>query len=194
MYTVMLVDDDDHILRALRRLLILTPCVYEGGEYAFEVVGFTSPKAALDHARAHPIDAVLSDYRMAELDGVAFLKAFREIQPDAARLILSGHADLHALMGAINEAQVFRYLSKPWNDIELVTSLAEALASRNVHLENRRLAEQARQRVPERHPQDAGPDMTEVNWGPDGSVIVEDLGSFETVEQITDFNLDRLKR
>ncbi len=180
-YRIMLVDDEENILKALRRVLANTPCIYDGVEYPVRVETFTSTDAALDYARHNPLDLVLSDYRMPGKDGVAFLREFREIQPHAARLILSGYADLNAVIGAINEAQIYRFLNKPWNDYELVSSIAQALAYRNLMLENLRLADQARlnngimsaQDFERKRLEEQEPGITQVNWGPDGSVILD---------------------
>lgn len=182
MYRIMLVDDEENILKALRRLLVATPCIYDGVEYKVKVETFTSPDEALAFARHNAVDLVLSDYRMPGRDGVQFLKEFKDIQPNAARLILSGYADLNALMGAINEAQIYRFLSKPWNDYELVSSVAQALAYRNLMLENQHLADKARvehgvmtpQELERRRLEEEEPGITKVNWAPDGSVILED--------------------
>lgn len=181
MYRIMLVDDEENILKALRRVLINTPCIYEGIEYPVRVEIFTSADEALKYARHNAVDLVLSDYRMPGKDGVAFLKEFKEIQPHAARLILSGYADLNAVIGAINEAQIYRFLNKPWNDYELVSSIAQALAYRNLMLENLHLADKARvekgamtaQELERKRLEEQEPGITQVNWGPDGSVILD---------------------
>ena len=182
MYRIMLVDDEENILKALRRVLVATPCVYDGVEYPIRVETYTSPDEALAYARHNTVDLVLSDYRMPGKDGVRFLKEFREIQPNAARLILSGYADLNALMGAINEAQIYRFLNKPWNDYELVSSIAQALAYRNLMLENQHLADQVRveagamtaEELERQRLEEQEPGITKVNWGPDGSVIFDE--------------------
>jgi response regulator RpfG family c-di-GMP phosphodiesterase len=181
MYRIMLVDDEENILKALRRVLINTPCIYEGIEYPVRVETFTSADEALNYAHHNAVDLVLSDYRMPGKDGVAFLREFKDIQPHAARLILSGYADLNAVIGAINEAQIYRFLNKPWNDYELVSSIAQALAYRNLMLENLHLADKARvekgtmtaQELERKQLEELEPGITHVNWGPDGSVILD---------------------
>lgn len=183
MYRIMLVDDEENILKALRRLLTITPCVYDGIEYKIKVESFSTADEALEFARHNAVDLVLSDYRMPRKDGVTFLKEFKEIQPNAARLILSGYADLNAVIGAINEAQIYRFINKPWNDYELVSSIAQALAYRNLALENLRLADQARvengamtpQELERKRLEEQEPGITNVHWGPDGSVIFDDM-------------------
>ncbi len=178
---IMLVDDEVNILKALRRLLVATPCTYDGMVFNLQVESFSTPEGALARAQDTAFDLVLSDYRMPGMDGVQFLSAFREIQPEAARLVLSGYADLNALMGAINQAQIYRFLSKPWNDYELVSAIAQALAYRHLLLENQRLADQVRvargvmtaEELERKRLELESPGITQVNWGPDGSVILD---------------------
>jgi YesN/AraC family two-component response regulator len=150
--------------------------------FKLEIDLFSSPQEALDKARHTAYDLVLSDYRMPFMNGVQFLKAFREIQPDAARLILSGYSDLNGLIGAINEAGISRFISKPWNDYELVSSIAQILALRELTLENQRLADQARlamgtisaEEIERKRLEASEPGITQVNWGADGSVLLDE--------------------
>ena len=182
MSRVLIVDDDEFILKALRRLLTITPCTAGEEHYKLTVECFSSPENALEKARHTAYDLVLSDYRMPVMNGVQFLKAFREIQPDAARLILSGYADLNGLIGAINDAGISRFISKPWNDYELVSTLGQVLALRELTLENQRLADQARltmgtispEEIERKRLEAAEPGITQVNWGPDGSVLLDE--------------------
>ena len=178
MYRLMLVDDEENILRALRRSLV----VNDGSEYQFTVEVFSSPVAALQRADEVNFDLVLSDYRMPEMDGVKFLRQFRDKQPDAARLILSGYADLEGVIGAINEAQIFRFIPKPWHDAELRATLTQALAFHALLTENRLLADQVRaqagkltrQELELRRLEIEHPGITKVNWGPNGEVLLEE--------------------
>ncbi len=182
MSRILIVDDDESILKALRRLMTLTPCSTNNETYKLVVDIFTSPQEALEKARHTAYDLVLSDYRMPVMNGVQFLKAFRKIQPDAARLILSGYSDLNGLIVAINEAGISRFISKPWNDYELVSTIAQVLALRELTLENQRLADQARlamgtisaEEIERKRLEAADPGITRVNWGPDGSVLIDE--------------------
>ena len=179
---ILIVDDDEAILKALRRVLTLTPCPVGGEVRRLKVDIFSSPEDALEQAQQTAYDLVISDYRMPGMNGVQFLKAFREIQPDAARLILSGYADLDGLIGAINEAGIIRFLSKPWNDYELVSSIGQALALRELMQENQRLADQARlamgtlsaEEFERKRLEAEEPGITKVKWGPDGSVLLDE--------------------
>jgi len=183
MSRILIVDDDESILKALRRLLTMTPCAVGEQRFKLTVDIFSTPLDALEKAKHTAYDLVLSDYRMPVMNGVQFLKALREIQPDAARLILSGYADLNGLIAAINEAGISRFISKPWNDYELISAVGQALALRELTLENQRLADQARlamgaisaEEIERKRLEAAEPGITHVNWGPDGSVLLDEM-------------------
>jgi CheY-like chemotaxis protein len=182
MSRILLVDDDDLILKALRRLLSITPCTAEGETFKLTVDVFNSPQDALEKARHTAYDLVLADYRMPVMDGIQFLTALRKIQPDAARLILSGYVDLNGLISAINEAGISRFIAKPWNDYELVAAIGQALAMRELTLENQRLADQVRlavgaisaEEIERKRLEAEEPGITQVNWGADGSVLIDE--------------------
>jgi len=131
MYRILLVDDEENVLNALQREL--------QGKY--EIEAFTSPLQALQRCREVKFDLVISDYMMPELKGLQFLKQLGEIQPDAARMILSDHADIDGLLGAINETHIYRFIAKPWDKSELKISITQALDYRRIILENSRLAD-----------------------------------------------------
>ncbi|MDP2144628.1 MAG: response regulator [Gallionella sp.] len=140
-YRILLLDDDDFILAALRRELMNQPYV---GHEGLEIEAFVSPVAALARAREPDgyFDVVISDNRMPEMNGIDFLRAFREIQPDAARIILSGHADMQDMMRAINEAHIDFFIDKPWHEYDLKSALWQALRHYELRYENRRLAKE----------------------------------------------------
>ncbi len=135
---IMLVDDDDAVLQALRRLFRRLPCTYGKLSYELEIEAFTSPGAALARARALEFDAILSDYRMPELDGIEFLRRARALQPDAVNMLFSGSGDRAAVERAFDEAGIFRFIAKPWDDATLVGALAESLNHRDLMREQRR--------------------------------------------------------
>lgn len=168
MSRIMIVDDEEGILKALRRLLLGAPCTYGQLVYTLEVEIFNSPQAALDRARVAPFDLVLSDYHMPRMDGVQFLKAIEEIQPDAARMILSGCNDINLINQEIRRANIYGMLPKPWNDYFLMSMVAQALNHRDLLLENRELARKAQVARTE-----AAPSVppAKVEWAPDGSMV-----------------------
>ncbi|KAB2840768.1 MAG: response regulator [Burkholderiales bacterium] len=176
---VLLVDDEINVLRALQRALHL-----HLGTSEIKVEIYERPADALLRAEEVPFAVVMSDYRMPHMDGVAFLKRFKAIQPGALRLILSAQADQGALIEAINEAQIHRFLAKPWNDEELVASIRAALAAYHAKLEEQHLVDQARldgqhmsrQEYELKRLEETEPGITKVKWGPDGEVLIDGEG------------------
>ena len=140
MYRILLLDDEINVLSALKRVLMAIEYDDLDGERP-EIETFVSAQQALARIGSRQIDLVIADYRMPEMSGVDFLTEVARQQPDVARLILSGHADLDALIEAINRAQISRFIAKPWNDFELKTAVVQALAAREQLIENRRLAD-----------------------------------------------------
>lgn len=136
MQRILLVDDEQNVLNALRRELA----------DVYEVETFVSPQDALRRARETDFALVVSDYRMPDMDGVAFLEHFGQMQPDAVRLILSGQADRNALIKAINITHIYRFLPKPWSEADLKANIRQGLDYRAAILENRRFAEDYRRR------------------------------------------------
>ncbi len=181
MHRIMLVDDEPNILHALRRV-IGTEVTDGQNRFEVKVETFETPEEALKRASDVKIDLAISDYRMPGMDGVAFLKSFRGLQPNAARLILSGYADLVGLIGAINDAQIYRFINKPWEDYDVVTAITQALAFKQLLIENQQLADLvrvqrgqlARQEMELRRLEEETPGITKVKWGPDGSVVLDE--------------------
>lgn len=181
MSRILILDDEEPILRSLQRLLRAVPCRSGDVTFPIETELFTDPQAALEKARHTGFDLFMTDYRMPKMDGIEFLRQVKAIQPDSSRVILSGYADLNALMRAVNEVGIERFIAKPWNDYELITALAQCLSARALTLENRRLADLARLAAGNMSAEDVErirleamePGITQVNWGPDGSVILD---------------------
>jgi response regulator RpfG family c-di-GMP phosphodiesterase len=127
---VLLVDDEESILNSLRRLLRGQP---------FEVLLATSGAQALEIMAQQPIDLVMSDARMPNMDGATLLGHIHQRYPTTTRILLTGYADLPTIIKAINEGQIHRYISKPWNDDEILLTLRQALAHQHSERERERL-------------------------------------------------------
>ena len=136
MHRIMIVDDEDYILKALNRIFRT--------QEDWEVETYVDPFEALRRARTTIFDAVITDFRMPEMDGIELLRTLREIQPDTIRILLTGVIDIDTLMSAINQASAFRFVPKPWEDEQLLESVREGLKFRNILLENKILAQTVR--------------------------------------------------
>lgn len=177
MRRVLLVDDDQNILSALLRALRQIAKSLD-----IEIESFTEPQAAIQRLSLAEFDFVISDYHMPRLDGVDFLRVAKEMQPDMVRMMLSASADFGTIMGAVNEAEVFKYIVKPWTSTELEQIVRSALIRRDQLVEERKLADERRAQrdalTPEEQEiirlENIEPGITKVNWGPDGSVLLDE--------------------
>jgi response regulator RpfG family c-di-GMP phosphodiesterase len=133
---LLVVDDEPSILNAIKR-------VFRGQGY--EVLTATSGKEGLALLEHEAVAAVISDMRMPEMDGAQFLEQVFVRWPDTKRILLTGYADTSATIAAINRGKIWRYVSKPWNDDELIVTVQQALAHRELMHENARLSELTRQ-------------------------------------------------
>lgn len=117
--TILCVDDEANVLKSLKRLFL---------DEEYEILTAESGKEGLAILeRRQPVQVVISDYRMPEMDGVAFFKEVHTRWPETIRIVLSGYADTAAVVAAINEGQVYRFIPKPWNDDELKVTIARAV-------------------------------------------------------------------
>jgi signal transduction histidine kinase len=115
---VLLVDDEPLNLRVLREFLVDRWTVHEA----------TSGAQGLELAAKVPLDVVLADQRMPGMTGIEMLAELRRRRPDLAGIVLTGFADMQALESAINRANVFRFIRKPWEPPEILEALEQATA------------------------------------------------------------------
>lgn len=115
--TVLFVDDEERILRTLRMMFA----------QHYKVLTTTSGYEALDILRSERVHTLVSDQRMPIMPGVELLRQAREVSPNTMRLLLTGYSDLEAVVGSINEGEVFRYITKPWNPDEIRSTIGAAV-------------------------------------------------------------------
>lgn len=130
--SVLIVDDEESVRSALRRTLRKTGYVLlfaDCGRTALELLG------------KQPVDVVLSDHLMPGMTGLQLLREVRKLKPYAGRIMLTGHADLETAMAAIRQGDIDRFLTKPWDDVELRAALQMAAEKLHAESENRRLLE-----------------------------------------------------
>lgn len=116
---VVLVDDEDMVITSVRAFLTL--------ETDYNIHGFTSPVEAARYLESNPADVVVSDYLMPQMNGIQLLAKSKELQPEAARILLTGHADKNSAIQAINEVGLYHYLEKPWDNAQLLLIIKSAI-------------------------------------------------------------------
>jgi DNA-binding NtrC family response regulator len=117
--TIVIVDDEEMVVTSLSSFLAL--------ETSYNVKTFTSVREALAFIEKNPIDIVMSDYLMPEMDGITFLSKVRDIYPQVPRIILTGYADKENAIKAINDVGLFQYLEKPWDNSDILIVLRNGL-------------------------------------------------------------------
>jgi diguanylate cyclase (GGDEF)-like protein/PAS domain S-box-containing protein len=115
--TLLLLDDEENILRALTRLL---------RRDGYKILSATSAREAFELLGRHEVHVVISDQRMPDISGTEFLSQVRTLYPDTVRLVLSGYTDLRTVTEAINRGAIYKFLTKPWDDEELRREIREA--------------------------------------------------------------------
>lgn len=114
---ILFVDDEERVVNQLRIIF----------RQDYEVHTATSGAAALQIMQSTQIDVVVSDQRMPGMTGIEFLDQVRRLQPSAMRLLLTGYSDLAAIVGSVNEGEVFRFINKPWDHAEIQEIIASAV-------------------------------------------------------------------
>jgi len=133
--TVLFVDDEANILSSLKRLF---------RPQGYRIFTAESGAQGLEIMARESVDLVISDMRMPEMNGAQFLERVREKWPDTVRILLTGYAEIGATIEAINKGQIYRYISKPWEDNDITLTVQHALQQKTLEREKQRLEELAR--------------------------------------------------
>jgi response regulator RpfG family c-di-GMP phosphodiesterase len=129
-HTVLFVDDEVNILKALQRLMRNEP---------IQVLTANRPSEAFELIDRYAPQVILSDQRMPEMSGVDFLSSVRDRHNDVVRMMLTGYTDMTIAVEAINKGEIFRLITKPWNDDELKATLRQAFDHHDLKAEIKRL-------------------------------------------------------
>lgn len=121
---LLLVDDEENILNALYRIF--------RDDQTYEITTAHSAQDALQKIASIPVDIVISDQRMPGMGGAELLQEIRNRYPDSIRFLLSGYADVEAIISAINEGDIYRFIKKPWNNEELKSLVKGAIGQRDI--------------------------------------------------------------
>ena len=137
---ILCVDDEPNILASLRRL-------FKSNGFSVRIADCAA--AGLAILEQEPIDLVISDMRMPAMDGAEFLRRVRERWPQTVRILLSGQADAESIGSAFNSGEIYRFISKPWDEDDIVGQVRQALERRAFELEKARLEQIAHARTEE---------------------------------------------
>ena len=128
--TLLIVDDDEHVRRALKRVLRRARC---------RILDAPEAHTALQLLAQEKVQVVVSDYRMPGISGVEFLRAVKDRWPRIQRVLLTGQADSTAIEEAVNQSEIFRFIWKPWDDAHLLITIQSAVDQYWIVEENARL-------------------------------------------------------
>ena len=134
-HTLLLVDDEESIIKSLQRTF---------RKEGYEIHTASSGQEGLDRLDrlkedGKPFSLIISDQRMPEMNGAQFLEKAKKIFPHAIRILLTGYSDMDAIVDAVNRGEIHRYLTKPWNDDDLLLQVRQALEQYELVVENHRL-------------------------------------------------------
>jgi DNA-binding NtrC family response regulator len=117
--SVIIVDDEEMVITSIRAYLQL--------ETEYDVEGFNDPQEASRYIESHNVDVIVSDFLMPKINGIDLLAKAKEIQPEASRVLLTGHADKQSAVQAINRVGLYQYLEKPWDNAQLLLVIQAAI-------------------------------------------------------------------
>jgi len=164
---ILLVDDEIYVLSALKRVL---------GEEPYEIHSATSGEQALEIMQTHVFKVVVSDERMTGMQGSEFLSLVRERSPGSVRILLTGHATLDAALRAVNQGEIYRFFTKPWDDTEIRLAVRLAVEKYDLERENRRLLSTIkRQSLEMKVLERRFPGITRVGRDSQGSLVLDDM-------------------
>lgn len=176
-HTILFVDDEESILSSLLRLF---------RKEDYEIFTATGGREGLKIIEENEISLIISDHRMPVMTGVEFLSEVKEISPDTIRIMLTGYADLEAAVAAINKGEVYRFISKPWNDEELLLTVRQSIEYRDLMMMNSKLTRTVRRQshILDKL-EDHYPGISEVSREEDGSILVDE-------EELENMSLEEL--
>src|SRR4051794_16729534 len=131
-HTILIVDDEPDVVQSVKDLLRLD----------YKVLGVTSADEAVQLMRDNEVDVIMTDQRMPDMTGVELLEKIKVPYPEATRLLFTGYADIRAVIEAINQGNVYRYITKPWDPDELQTIIREACERHDLIVQRRILMDE----------------------------------------------------
>jgi len=134
--TLLLVDDEKNVLSSLKRLFRRS---------GYNILSANSGEEGLELIANNPVGVIVSDQRMPEMTGVEFLSKVKESNPETIRIILSGYTELKSITEAINKGSIYKFLTKPWEDEEILTEVAKAFERYEMKIIDRWVGDEIKQ-------------------------------------------------
>ena len=128
---ILCVDDEPNVLNALKRLFL---------DENYTILTAPSGQEGISILEQEHVQIVISDYRMPNMNGVEFLRKVYERWPDTVRIVLSGYADASAIVAAINEGRIYKFVPKPWNDDDLLVTIRNSVERHTLYTLNRQMS------------------------------------------------------
>jgi two-component system, probable response regulator PhcQ len=168
-YTILFVDDEPLVTQALKRALHKEP---------YRILSANSAAQALEVLARQSVDVVISDEMMPGMLGSEFLAVVCRDYPDTVRIMLTGHANLKTAVRAINEGQIYRFLTKPCNEEELTVTLRQALQHKELMTKSRQLLQAVKhQHTILEEMEKAHPGITSVDRDASGVIVLSEGGT-----------------
>lgn len=139
-FKLLIVDDEENVRNSLVRQL---------RKEDYEILTASSAAEAMEILLEEPVDLIISDEKMPSISGLDFLKMVKQRHPETMRFILTGHADVDLVIRAVNQGEVYRFFTKPWDNEELKSAIRSALHHLSLIRENRNLLETVRRQAQE---------------------------------------------
>jgi len=176
---ILLVDDEQNVLSALKRELAEEP---------YEIVTALSGEEAMNLVSSQVFKVLISDERMPGMDGASFLTAAKEISPSSVRMMLTGHASIEATMRAVNNGEIYRFFTKPWSSLELKQSIRSAIEKFDLEDENRRLLKVVKRQSQELRALEANhPGISRLRKDREGAVVLPEISDDEVRQLMDDY-------
>ncbi len=175
-HNLLLVDDEENVISSLKRAFM---------DEAFEIFSASSGAAGLEILAKETVQVIISDEKMPGMSGAEFLSKAKKLYPDTVRFMLTGQASIEAAMLAINEGEIYRFFTKPWDDLQLVFAIRSAFERFDLAEENQRLLETVkRQALEMKSIEKFFPGITDVKRDDDGKIVIDNLTQDEMLDII----------
>ena len=164
---ILLVDDEQSVISALKRALMEDP---------YDIFTANSGTEGLHILKSNRIKLVISDENMPGMTGTEFLTTVKNLFPSTIRIMLTGHANIQSAMNAVNNGEIYRFFAKPWEDLEIKLSIKSAIDKFNIEEENRRLLKTVKRQASELQELEMKhPGITNLDRDEFGNVILQDF-------------------